>query len=209
MRDVLSRYGWNVRVCEAFYPLLHALEIVLRNRLFAAGEATYPLVRFDRVPCWLDAVPSPLDPRRGARSVSETKARHGPSIASPDELVSRLDFGFWTGLFDTHYLYRSRHDRRLWPHALTHVFPSATPMPPLRSLRSTLNDLRHLRNRVFHHEPVWRRDLAADRERILALIGWMDADAGRAAAALDRLPSLLDARARRTLRVSVRRAISG
>ena len=34
---VLDRYIYNVRISESFYPVIAALEIALRNRLYNAG----------------------------------------------------------------------------------------------------------------------------------------------------------------------------
>ena len=37
-----------------------------------------------------------------------------------------------------------------------------------------LDEIRDLRNRVSHHEPVWDRDLVTAEERILDALGWMN-----------------------------------
>jgi hypothetical protein len=39
--------------------------------------------------------------------------------------------------------------------------------------------LRDLRNRIAHHAPVFNRNLTADYQKILKVIGWMCADTPR------------------------------
>ena len=34
--------------------------------------------------------------------------------------------------------------------------------------------LRHLRNRIAHHEPIFHRHLRADHETLLRIPGWID-----------------------------------
>ncbi|WP_420126778.1 hypothetical protein [Longimicrobium sp.] len=59
-RDLLGRYMQNVAVSQALYPYLHAVEVVLRNRIFAAVAEDQPIHRdrldlYNDFPCWLDA----------------------------------------------------------------------------------------------------------------------------------------------------------
>lgn len=51
--DALSRYAWNVALCESFYPLLHALEIALRNTLDNAISSHVPVRHYGAVRSWL------------------------------------------------------------------------------------------------------------------------------------------------------------
>ena len=51
-----------------------------------------------------------------------------------------------------------------------------------------------LRNRVAHHEPLHRRELAADAALILELIRWMCSDMYAWMAGLSRVPAVLASR---------------
>jgi hypothetical protein len=212
--EQLARYAWNVAMSEAFYPLLHHFEVVLRNQVFAAGEAAYPTARYADVRCWLDAVPSPLHPKFGVPGVQKAKQKlfgKGAAAGSarsfgPGDLVAALDFGFWTGMFSSYYTWQSARDPRLWPQRLATVFPHGPKLTRVQSVSAELNDIRHLRNRVFHHEPIWRQpDLLQDRERILRLLGWMSPEVARTVRALDRLPEVLSPEFGRRLRIRIYR----
>jgi hypothetical protein len=79
-RIILTRYLWNVALCEAYYPILHVLEIALRNAVFQAFSAEYPGTgAFDPVSgtldSWLDGSGAKLLMRaRHIEQVSNAKA---------------------------------------------------------------------------------------------------------------------------------------
>jgi hypothetical protein len=215
--ESLARYAWNVSLCEAFYPLLHHVEVVLRNGLDDLGRTAYPYHRVHRIPSWLDADPSPLN-QYGQGDVLKAKknlfgvdratgrllAPRRPYLAG--DLVAALDFGFWTGLFNKHYFFQNARDRRLWPHGLSSVFPHAPRKLHFGEVSGRLSELRRLRNRVFHHEPIWRRvDLAGDRDGALELLDWMSPEVARTLRATERLTEVMSDDFRRRLRVRIYR----
>ena len=59
------------------------------------------------------------------------------------------------------------------------------------------------RNRVFHHKPIWRRDLAKLRSDILEMISWINLDGSKLVEALDRVPEVLQPGFRRELRARI------
>ena len=67
-------------------------------------------------------------------------------------IIAELNFGFWVNLFDR-------------PYTQVHLrtgkkqFPNATsPQRSIAKLRTDLNQIRLLRNRIFHYEPIWHWD---------------------------------------------------
>jgi hypothetical protein len=126
----------------------------------------------DRVPCWLDS-PGLLHTSE-AKKVRAAKLHlvgTGKPLA-PGRLVAELTFGFWTALFDVRY----ESTRVLWPRLFGQkIFASAPRSKRSRkALSPLLNRVRNLRNRAFHHEPIWHwRDLRDQHALVLDLIGWM------------------------------------
>lgn len=57
-------------------------------------------------------------------------------------------------------------------------FPSATnPQRDIFKIKEKLNDIRLLRNRIFHYEPVWHwTNLKSDFEEAKDFIYWMNKD---------------------------------
>lgn len=90
----------------------------------------------------------------------------------PGRLVAELSFGFWTTLFDVRY----EQGRILWPRLFSARLLDASSPRSMRSrkaLSPLLNRIRHLRNRVFHHEPIWHwNDLPQQHQLALQMIGW-------------------------------------
>jgi hypothetical protein len=85
-------------------------------------------------------------------------------------VIPTLSFVFWQKMF-TH-----RFDARLWSRCMGQVFPGADRGMPLHGIRAEmhrdLEQIRRLRNRIAHHEPIFGRALADDYaaiERVVKL----------------------------------------
>jgi hypothetical protein len=83
-------------------------------------------------------------------------------------------FGFWRFLCAKDYL------TSLWVPVLAAAFPNH-PAGDVRTIRTDVEDhmqkLHFLRNRIAHHEPIHRRNLADDANAVDDLAAWMSADA--------------------------------
>jgi hypothetical protein len=179
--DVITRYLWNMALCEALYPSLQALEVALRNTLFSAGEAVYP---FPGAPaegqtaCWLD-LPGILHGEESTRvAAAKRRLKEANKALEPGRVVAELSFGFWTALFDVRY----ENTKILWPRLFGQkIFADAPRNKRSRkALSPLLNRVRLLRNRAFHHEPIWHwKDLPDQHAVTLDLICWMSPLSGR------------------------------
>jgi hypothetical protein len=215
--EPLAVMSGNVAICEAFYPLLHHLEVVLRNSVSRLGSTAYRSRGLSTSQAGSTPSPLPLHPGYGARDILKAKQklfgtdRTTGALLPParpfkeGDLVAALDFGFWTGLFNPYYRGRSVRDKRLWPHGLPVVFPHAVSAPTLPEVSTRLNELRQLRNRIFHHEPDWKRKLTADRDNILEVIGWVSPDTLRVLRTMERVTEVISDDFRRKVRVRVYR----
>jgi hypothetical protein len=71
-------------------------------------------------------------------------------------------------------MFTSRHDARLWEPYLRLVLPNAPPSKGASELRQAiyndLEQLRLLRNRIAHHEPIFSRSVNDDIQKIFELI---------------------------------------
>jgi hypothetical protein len=71
-------------------------------------------------------------------------------------------------------MFTGRHDARLWSNSLSKAFPELqsqqTVQQSRRQIFENLEQIRRLRNRVAHHEPILGRDLMKDYERIRSMI---------------------------------------
>ena len=173
-----AHYIWNVALCESLYPVLQGLEVTLRNSIHDA--TTNALHRND----WFDSILV----ARETRSLENAKARLKSQNKNlyPDDLIAALSLGFWINLFYSSY------EQKLWPRLLKEVFPYMPGHIRKRNYISrSLNPIRHLRNRVFHHEPVWHwPDLQQHHQETLEVIGWINPDMLRVIETIDRFPNV-------------------
>lgn len=198
--DVIARYAWNMAMCSALYPLLNVFEVTLRNRLYQLISSKYPASFRPTgvIPCWLDFTPSILTERE-VRSVEKAKQRlpkprKGQArSATSARLVAELTLDFWVFLLHEPYEKGARGaDADLWPKMLKSVFPSMDPARrTMLSVRAELEAIRVFRNRVFHHEPIWKDDVANEVERLLLYTHAMQKEVGTLLRAADGVTALL------------------
>lgn len=184
-RAALINYFWNIQLCEALYPTLDALEVALRNAIHAAATVRYgteywfdqPTVLRFRQP---DAVQAARD---------ELQRNNAPQNAG--RIVAELSFGFWTTILSGPY------EQHFWRPNNYRPLRQVVPRMPYRErtrvkVHDRVNDLRGLRNRVFHYEPVWNRPtLAQDHANLLETIGWISPELRKTIKQFDRFPRVL------------------
>ncbi|MDP1666134.1 MAG: Abi family protein [Methylobacter sp.] len=168
--EAIGLYMWNCELSACFSALLSFFEIALRN------NAHYTLSQFHGS-CnsyhWYDKIQSSLKPN-AIKMINDVRYK-GPSkkqrqpIPGPDEIVSRVSFGFWPsvlGVIDLRFA--------------NHILPNIFPFHPLninpkdwciatekRKALEFIYELNDFRNRLAHHEPLWK--FAAINSTIVAV----------------------------------------
>ncbi len=179
--DTLGRYMWNVELCASLYAPLQNLEIAFRNHLHNA------ISKHEGTPDWFWESPCILTYREKNQfdNTIDSLRRIGGRIDA-DRVVAELTFGFWTSLLDRRY------ERILWPSLLKTTFPHIPrALRTRQDVSKRFNSIRKLRNRVFHHEPVWKRlDLKQDHDDIIDTIGWICPVLQRVTLCTDRFPTV-------------------
>ncbi len=182
----LARYLLNLALCESLYSPLQLCEVALRNSLHR--HLTVKIARED----WYDAAAFPLTDW-GQNEVAKAKGKiaEAKHDVIPGRVVAELQFGFWTSLFEAHYERRGGY----LPVGIRYLFPCLPKSQHSRKgLKRTLEEIRLLRNRVFHHERIvhWT-DLDARHRAILDVIGWISPELLQMAMALDRFSAIRSA----------------
>lgn len=184
LHKTLCLYLWNIALCESLYPLLNLTETTLRNKLDAhIAELFGQRDWFDLG--WLDA--------RDALKINEARRKIAGSnrLATPGRMVAELTFGFWTSLLDVRY----ERTKTLWPHLAPQVFAYAPRKLRTRKAQSRFaSAIRDLRNRVFHHEPIWHcMHLPGIVDDSKTWLSWLSPEAAVLAQRLDRFHELMEA----------------
>jgi len=160
LAQALRLYMWNTALSEALYGPLQGLEITLRNKIHQRLAGAFGAHWYD-------------DARLGLRyaqqqqvaTAKQTLQFQGKPL-EPERIVAELSFGFWVGLFG------SKYENQLWRPHLRPLFVNA-PSPFVRKDAHTVFDeIRLLRNRIAHHEPILQRALSKEHGIILTAIEW-------------------------------------
>lgn len=169
--ELVGAYLWNIQVCSALYPLLTAAEVTLRNSIDTA--LTNDIGRFwwkrNRLhyksftpggtePFAVSAIKSNFS--KAANQVRKDKSsRYSIRNARPThhEVIAKTEFSTWEFILDSEFM----GSNLIWPANLGAVFkgtwPTSSAARTLSSTRDLVKTVREFRNRVSHHEPVWKR----------------------------------------------------
>lgn len=174
-------YVNNMLVAEAMMPMLNVLEIALKNGVHQRLTTLYK--RTDWWGTWTN------DPAfvRQVVEVDNARAKLQRRAETPtsDKIIAELAFGFWSSLFNVQFQSALWKDLRL-------VFPRCPkPQRQRHTVSSALNQIRELRNRVFHHEQLlWISPPLIDlHSKGIEVIGWLDPKLPPWLAGWDRLPA--------------------
>jgi hypothetical protein len=121
------------------------------------------------------------------RDARATAARRTSVGVLPGDIVAALPLGFWVSLFSAGR--SANYETTLWRPALRHSIPGYK--GPRAELHFRLDALRLLRNRVAHHEPIFRRHLAADHASVLGLLADISPGFASWVAGFDEIPAIL------------------
>lgn len=148
IEEAYNLYLHNIKLCESFYPSLNLLEIGLRNsinNLFTEKFGEKWLLKTGE-----ESILSFNEQRDVEKAIDRLKKRG--IEAGIGNIVAELNFGFWNSLFNKCY------DTKFWqkPNFIKSVFPNLSrENRRTKFIRDEIKIIRVLRNRVFHHEPIW------------------------------------------------------
>lgn len=171
----LELYEWNARLSSSFLHDLAHLEVGLRN---AYDKALSPAVlahekHWTDPDTKLNLFPkvSKFDGTRGItldtndypkKKINDALFEAGKTTGgnpSPGKVIAEIDFGFWA------HLTSSAQDKYIWVPYLNKVY---APKTDRKRLHNSLQEIRKLRNRVAHHEPLFA-DAELNRRKIVAI----------------------------------------
>lgn len=196
--ELVGAYLWNSHACAALYPLLSAAEVTLRNSIDAALTAdlgkfwwrrgTLQYKSFvpgqGKPPYPVDHLASNFSSAFNSAQRERSKRTGRPFKGAPDhhEIVSKTDFSTWEFILEKEYM----GNNLIWPRNLSRVFRGSWPTSAnmLLHCKDRVSLVRNFRNRVFHHEPAWKRfgvnneqqavaHLHEKIEKIIELISWI------------------------------------
>lgn len=185
--EMITNYFWDIALAEALFPVLHAVELALRNSLHTQLSHRFGSNMWFYVPGVLE--PGQMSQLANAfRQLSDRRTQ-----PTDGHIVAELTFGFWVTLISDPY------QQRLWQPSgyalMQSVFPNTAGLSR-RDIHRRYNLIRRdLRNRVSHHEAIWDRpNLQQEHLDILEAIRWISPTFAQAIAGIDRFATVLAGR---------------
>lgn len=173
--ELLGAYLWNAHVCSALYPLLSATEVTLRNAIDSAlssSDLGYFWWRKNKLhfksfnsdqpnekpPFEVEAIRTNFS--KAASQVKQDKKKryniHNPT-PKHQEIIAKTEFSTWEFILSKEFMGPGL----IWPTHLGSVFKGEWNTTKTKELLNNTKDLvktvREFRNRVSHHEPVWKK----------------------------------------------------
>lgn len=185
----MQLYCWNTEVSAAFYVMLQFCELSIRNGAVEAVEAEFGANWHLNRGFW--ATLRTLNGGRGYQPRGDLQSC-ATRLPTAGKVVAELRFAFWQ------YLFVTGQDARLWRPHFRRVFPGAPPQLAVDQARASMHrdveQVRRFRNRIAHHEPIFSRNLAEDRDRIARLVRWRRPGAAAWLAGAEQVTRLLASR---------------
>jgi hypothetical protein len=156
-------YLWNVMIGQSFHFPLQAVEISLRNSISSVFVSIYGQKwwRESTAKQFLDEWA--IDELATARKrLSRKRIR-----PTPDEMVSRMSFGFWVATLAPQY------KPKIWSKHLMAAFPYLPSGTTQQVIYARANKALELRNKIFHHEPLIDRNLLVYHSELMELLKWI------------------------------------
>jgi signal transduction histidine kinase len=189
----LEIYEWNLRVSSALMVPIAIAEVALRNSISSALTTLYnPDWPWD--PGFRKELPNPPFGQFNPRQELVNTANKYSNPMRTGKVVADLKFVWWEKIL------RARHEGTIWNHKFLDVFPNAPRGLQVTTVREVMRDavqeIRELRNRIAHHEPIITRDLALDLQRLRRIASFVGHDVEHWLASVESVSTLLSSRPR-------------
>lgn len=162
--ELLGIYRWHEDLCSTFSRNMAWIEIVLRNRFHQALSQRYGTVGAGTSRDWYHHLHLSPHSHDSVRRITHTQSGQPRRPApAPDDVVAKLTFGFWPALLDVKEDIQGT--RLSWGDILIAVVPGHRQKDAAYwrgsahrdALFARLDLCKDLRNRIAHHEPIWKQ----------------------------------------------------
>lgn len=146
--DPAGRYIWASHLSASIAPALHTFEVALRNAMHSSLSQHY-----GQADWFAGAVIFEPDEDKLVKSAlraAKKKAKKKGVTHTPDDVIAELMLGFWCALLNSPYA------TSVFQPCLARAFQNLpAPLKVRTDLHAKIIEFKRVRNRVFHHEPIW------------------------------------------------------
>ncbi|MGQ7275468.1 CAAX protease [Marinobacter sp. V034] len=170
--ELAGAYLWNMQASAAIYPLICSAEVALRNSIDQAlkqdlgrfwwkkgtlhYKSFYP--NCQQQPFCVQALERNFS-NASRQVIRDKKTRYNQYNVKPkhEEIIAKTEFSTWEHILDQEFM----GPNLIWPKNMSHVFkgnwPSKKASQTLTAAKDLTKTVREFRNRIVHHEPIWKR----------------------------------------------------
>lgn len=170
--ELLGVYRWHEDLCAAFSRNLKWVEVVLRNRFHHALSQRYGTGAVGQSRDWYHHLVLSPHSRDSVRKITHSQTGQRRQTApAPDDVLAKQTLGFWPTLLDVE---KDAHGARIaWGDILIDVLPGHRQNSAAYwraqahrdALFARLDLCKYLRNRIAHHEPIWKQGALYEESR--------------------------------------------
>lgn len=162
----LELYRWNMGISSRFMVSINITETVLQRAISDCIAASYG-EKWPWSEEFLNDLKPPKENKYNPRMDIEKQSKlcHAPEI-----LITKLRFIFWESMLTSYY------DKSIWNLHIRDEFPYSPNGYTVRKTRNKLHfemrRIRRFRNKIAHHNPVFRRKLNSEVKRMDMVVRW-------------------------------------
>lgn len=179
--NIYHFYNWSDLISSAFWQVISKIEVLLRNRINDVLKNNIDKNWFDLNKNNQTGI---FFSKYHAESIEKAlgNIRRKQKIVNNGRVVSELNMGFWTDFLDISFSNSSNQSTKQigWQYFIPEILPGYKygNKDPHRywnneknkqKLKEKLNDIKEIRNRIAHHEPIFKymsiktRELSKDK----------------------------------------------
>jgi len=152
-------YKINLRVAQAYYPLMNLFETFIRNAIYNElsghfGDRDWIIHQKTGFMSDLSLTGSKFFLRTSTEK-AERNIRRACGLVTSSKIIAEHTFGFWTAFFDLHHF-------KLVGGSPLKAFRNKPHWVNRSIMVNKLSRIREFRNRIYHNEPICFRGSAID-----------------------------------------------
>ncbi|KXO06514.1 Tiorf34 protein [Moritella sp. JT01] len=150
--DKIATYMFMQDLSSHYFTIIQIIEVHLRNAIHKAATN-----KFDDDE-WFTNVPTSQKSKNQVDKAIEDSLENVGVKYTSDDVIANLSFGFWVHMLHEDYGNPRKKEKNLWQYKFDDAFPYAKNKGKKRAaLFRELGTLNKFRNRLYHHEPVWKQ----------------------------------------------------
>lgn len=157
--ELIEAYFSIQEISSHFFVPIQILEICLRNSISSSLSKRFSpsVTGVERE--WYELLPFSETSRAMVATAKKNAEEKFGEDFTEDDLISRLMFGFWVYCLEPIHADNKKNPYHFWQYEIDNIFPGRKGNN-LATMFQGLRNINTKRNRLYHHEPIWKKKRA-------------------------------------------------